>query len=80
MPLHECFIEELPRIENPPVYKGKMRPILVAAFRRLVLRQSWQSISKKNGLYFLTDHIHLNENGAKIISNLVESYLRSVPL
>ncbi len=76
--LYECLIDELPKIENSPVYKGKMGPILVAAFRRIVLRQSFQSISKKNGLYFLTDHIHLNENGANIISNLVETYLRSV--
>jgi lysophospholipase L1-like esterase len=76
LPLHERLMDELPKVVKPPIYQGQMGLIVKAVFRRWVLRQTWQSISKRYGFHFLTDHIHLNEKGAKIISDLIEQYLR----
>ena len=78
LPLHESLLKALPAAENPPVYRGSMKPILLAAFKKIVLRQSLNTISKGQRLHFLTDHIHLNERGAEIVGDLIERYLRDL--
>jgi len=45
-------------------------------WRRYVLRQSLDEISRRNGYSLLTDGMHMNSRGAAIIADQVEAYLR----
>lgn len=74
LPLHERLVSALPLKHTPPPYAGK--PIFGLAFlKKVVLHQPWSAVSKENGLYFLTDQIHLNEKGAEIIATLISEFL-----
>ena len=46
-----------------------------ALVRRLVLRQSWDEISRAHGLALLTDHLHLNDRAAAVVADLVADWL-----
>lgn len=80
LPLYEELVAGLPANHHPKGYEGKMRPILAAALKRLLLKQSWQRISDSQGLYYLTDFIHLNERATAIIKRLAENYLAKLDL
>lgn len=51
----------------------------MATVQRYIFRRSWNQISEKNGLYFLTDNIHLNERAADMIAGLIGDFLVSHP-
>lgn len=64
---------------NPPaqpVAPQKSLTLLAkAAFRRLVLRESWSSISQRHGLVLTTDTIHLNETSGRMLAELAISFV-----
>lgn len=78
LPLHERLLAALPQAHTPPPYAGKVAIGVVAILKKLVLRQPWTAVSKENGLYLLTDQIHVNEQGAAIIAALIDEFLRTI--
>lgn len=46
-----------------------------AIAKHYIFNDSWNKISADNDLKLLTDCIHLNENGAKIVADLIKNYL-----
>jgi lysophospholipase L1-like esterase len=45
--------------------------------RHLFFKESYESISRRKGFTILTDGVHLNEKGAKLITDVYEEYLRN---
>jgi len=45
--------------------------------RHLVFKESYASISRRKGFTILTDGLHLNEKGAKLITDVYEEYIRT---
>lgn len=66
-------------IANPPaqpVTAQKSLTLLAkAAFRRLVLRKDWNSISQRHGLALTTDTIHLNETAGRMLAGLAVDFI-----
>ena len=77
LPLHAQLTAALPPNHTPPPYKGKLIPILIAVMKHSIIRQSWDQIAKSDGLYLLTDHIHLNDRAGSILADLVHDFLVS---
>jgi hypothetical protein len=46
-------------------------------FREMILRQSFDQISRVNGWQFHIDGIHLNTNGGRILTEAVQQFLDS---
>jgi len=44
----------------------------------MLLRRSWDDISKKQGLFLLTDQIHINDTAANILAGLVQPLLQEL--
>jgi lysophospholipase L1-like esterase len=78
LPLHERMREFLaatpPCAAPPPLDKG-IRRARRAALRHLLLRQSWDKISRAYDLRLTTDNIHLNSAGGMMAAELVEHFL-----
>ena len=74
--LHDRLVDLLPPGHSPPPYNGDVKAIMKAAARHLVLRRSWDAISKRNGLALLTDHIHFNDRAAGVVADLISDVLQ----
>jgi acyl-CoA thioesterase I len=77
LPLHETLLAALPANHAPPPYQGKRSAMLRALLAHHALRKPWTAISAQQGLVFLTDHVHLNDQGAAIIARLIGEFLTS---
>ena len=71
------MIAQLDENTPPPKFSyEKSNPVSMIKFILLhYLGISWEKISEKNGLQFLTDNLHLNKVGATYIADLVEKFL-----
>lgn len=76
LPLHDRLVRLLPRDHIPPPYEGNDRLVVTAAARHLLLRRSWDRVSRRNGLTLLTDHIHLNDTAAATVAEVIGGFLR----
>lgn len=52
-------------------FKNTDNIIRKAIFKRAILKQSWNEISKSRNAKYMTDNIHLNEDAAEILANLI---------
>ena len=43
--------------------------------RRFLLGASFGEISQKNGFLLVTDYLHLNETGARMVADLIEGFV-----
>lgn len=75
LPLHDRLVGLLPSDHAPPPYEGSVRKVMTAAAQHLLLRRSWNTVSRRNGLTLLTDHIHLNDTAANAVAELIDAYL-----
>ena len=77
LPLNETMIAQLDENAHTPKFTyEKSNPMTMMKFIILhYLGRSWEKISEKNGLQFLTDNLHLNKYGATVIVDLVEKFL-----
>jgi lysophospholipase L1-like esterase len=82
LPLNETMIGQLDENAPPPNFPyEKSNPISMIKFILMhYLGRSWEKISKKNGLQFLTDNLHLNKVGATFVADLVEKFLLQIDL
>lgn len=75
LPLHDRLAAHIPPGHRPPPYTGDRTLIVRAMLSHMVLRRSWDDISRRNGLVVLTDHIHLNDTAATVVADLVAQAL-----
>ncbi|CAM3836662.1 SGNH/GDSL hydrolase family protein [Parendozoicomonas haliclonae] len=76
LPLNETLWGELQQRKEPSSHceidAGLMEQAII---RYRVLGQSWDVIADANGLYFLTDCVHLNDRAAAVIARLAQSFV-----
>jgi acyl-CoA thioesterase I len=75
--VHRRLADLLPAGHRAPSGAGSTGPMVAAVTRRLLLRQDWNTISATQGLWLLTDHIHLNDTAAGVVADLVSDALTS---
>jgi lysophospholipase L1-like esterase len=79
IPLHEAFNEKLARTTTTKPFTrfsfaSFYRDYLI---REMILRQSFDEISRSNGWQFHIDGIHLNTEGGGILTEAVQQFLSS---
>jgi lysophospholipase L1-like esterase len=62
--------------ETGRTFESGIRSSLMLLVRHYVLRQSFDTISEKNGYVLVTDGVHMNSRGAALIADEIESFLR----
>jgi len=79
IPLNETLSGELIRggNKNARPYSRDQWFMYSAILQRHLLRRDWSAISDDRGLRFLTDNIHLNERGGKILAARIKEALLS---
>jgi lysophospholipase L1-like esterase len=73
--LYDRLVSLMPPDHVPPPYTGDRMLIVKALVSHLLLRRSWDEVSRRNGLTVLTDHIHLNDRAAVALANLIGAAL-----
>lgn len=71
----EEYLKMAGKDSGRPYENGGMLSLKALA-RRYLLRQSFDTISEKNGFLLLTDGIHMNSKGAALIADEVERFLK----
>ncbi|MCS6795863.1 MAG: GDSL-type esterase/lipase family protein [Raineya sp.] len=72
LPLYEKHVEFLEK--QSPIrkeYHPNHKLIELAMFQKYILQRTWDEIAKTHGFHTVTDFIHLNSIGAKMIAELV---------
>ena len=57
-------------------FESGIKSSLMLLIRHYMLKQSFDTISEKNGYLLVTDGIHMNSRGAAFIADEIESFLR----
>ncbi len=57
-------------------FESGIKSSIMLLIRHYILRQSFDTISQKNGYMLVTDGIHMNSRGATFIAEEIESFLR----
>lgn len=78
MPLNERMIDFITNSPSNQKYNyEKKLGLMIKGILTHYLGRSWQHIAKKNGLQLLTDHIHLSEKGASMVSDFIEEFIKT---
>lgn len=75
LPLFETVID---RLRDKPVNSlcgGGVYPMEIAVGQHFLLRKSWNDVGHGMGFHFLTDCLHLNDDGAAVVAELVQAFL-----
>lgn len=75
LPLNAELRAALPEGHRSPPYEGSVSLVAKAAVGHLLLRRSWDDVGRRNGLALLTDHIHLNDRTAGIVTDLISGFV-----
>lgn len=77
IPVHESMVDHIKA--NPRslryAYKHWFPVMLGAIIARRYLRRSYHAIGRWNGFSLHSDHLHMNETGARVIARLVAGFL-----
>ncbi|MDA8438777.1 MAG: GDSL-type esterase/lipase family protein [Propionibacterium sp.] len=76
--LREAMVKALPPGHPAPWFDGSKKLMGSAFARHLVLRQAWNTISDRYGLFLLTDQIHLNDRAARLIADEISRHLAGI--
>jgi len=78
LPVYERQEEYLKNSQHKTgrTFESGIRSSLMLLVRYYVFRQSFDTISEKNGYVLVTDGIHMNSRGAAFIADEIESFLR----
>ena len=72
--LKPIIIGKIPEDSSP--FKLSLASALIkSGFQKYILRRSWNEISANNGFSILTDGIHINDNAANIVAELIAEWL-----
>ena len=74
-PLNEAFQAALKDTNSALPYAPGPLITFKTIGQHYLLGQSWNDVSARNGFYFLTDHIHLNERAAETIARHISTIL-----
>jgi lysophospholipase L1-like esterase len=79
IPFHEAFQERLAQTNTTKPFTRFSFPSFYRDYlvRELILRQSFDEISRRNGWEFHIDGIHLNTKGGRILTATVQSFFDS---
>ncbi len=77
LPLHDDLVALLPEDRTPPEYASDRKLIVSSTASHILLRRSWNDVSRRNGFTVLTDNIHLNDRGATVVADLLETEIRN---
>ena len=77
IPFHEAFQHRLAQTTRTKPFTHFSFASLYRdyIFREMILRQSFDEISRSNGWQFHIDGIHLNTNGGRILTECVQKFL-----
>lgn len=75
LPLYDHLVALLPPGHTPPPYAGDINFILKAAVSAFLFRRSWDDIARQNGMIVLTDHLHLSDQAAQVVADLLGDFL-----
>jgi acyl-CoA thioesterase-1 len=75
VPVHERMVDILARHDNRQPYDFTFPLALAAATRHYVLGQSWDDVAGSGSRELLIDHIHLNDRGAAVLTELAADWL-----
>ena len=78
LPLHENITEYLLAEDHHPrlSYDNGFRRIMIKGiFSHFLLGSSFDKIATKNGFLIVTDFLHLNHRGAKMVADLIKNWL-----
>lgn len=77
IPLNETMVENSQSVPSKTEYSSRKSEfeMVKAAMRHYILRQGWDSISKKKGFSHHIDYLHLNTQGATMIADLIQRFL-----
>ena len=73
--VHGRLVALLPPGRRPAPFDGSKKLMARALAGKFLGHKSWNDISSKNNLTILTDQIHLNEVGARVVAELIEEFL-----
>lgn len=79
LPLHEAMVAHLLAHPSAPTEAFDMRRRLIerTIVRRYFAGQDWDAIAQAYGFTLLTDFIHLNCTGARMVAQHIEDFLRT---
>jgi lysophospholipase L1-like esterase len=80
LPLHDRLVALMPPDHVPPPYTGDRMLIVKSLLSHVLLRRSWDEVSRRNGLTVLTDHIHLNGRASTALADLLRDALTGPPV
>lgn len=74
LPVHDRIANLITHEPSKP-WDGTKKLMGAALARRVLLRQSWNTIARRHGFSTTTDGVHLNEPAAAQIATLVEQFV-----
>ncbi len=80
LPLNEQMVDVIakkPVIKESDYKGGDRMGLYTAIISYYLLGRDWDEIADDNGFLFLTDSIHLNGRGAKIVADLISLFLQN---
>ncbi|AXB43329.1 SGNH/GDSL hydrolase family protein [Amycolatopsis albispora] len=78
VPVHERMLGLLGPESTRQPYDFSFPLALTAATRHYVLGQSWDEVARSGGRALLVDHIHLNDRGAALLTDLAANWLTTI--
>jgi len=78
LPLHEKITKYLLAEDFHPKlsYDNGFRRIMIRGiFSHFLLRTSFDKIATNNGFLIVTDFLHLNHRGAKMVADLIKNWI-----
>ncbi len=77
LPVHDRIADLITAHQTSTQWDGTRKLMIAALGRRLLLRQTWDTIARHNGFTTTTDGVHLNEPAATQIATLVERFAKT---
>lgn len=81
LPVYECmeaWLRAHSSGQGQPFEEPKIgRLILQAAWLHNIRKRRWSEVSAHSGFHLMTDSVHFNEQGAQLIADVIEPWLRT---
>ncbi len=76
LPLFETILSRVrDRPVNVSLCGGGIYPMEIAVGQHYLLRRSWNEAGRSLGFFYLTDCLHLNDDGAAVVAGLIQEFL-----
>jgi lysophospholipase L1-like esterase len=75
IPIYEALSDEIRKAPGQAFTGFRFFPFYRDAFRTMVLRESVDTIARRNGWRFHSDGMHLNSRGGTMVADLVQEFI-----